>query len=57
MNKDLQNIKLLKAQIGNLEVQVAEYQQIVKELTQKLKEYDSRYGKVFSKGNENDRQF
>ena len=30
------NLELLKAQIGNLEVQVSEYQQIVKELTEKL---------------------
>jgi len=48
-------IKKLKAQLGNLEFQVAEYREIVKELTEKLKEYDSRYGKVFRKGNENDR--
>lgn len=55
MNKDEDNKKLLEAQISNLEFQIAEYREIVKELTEKLKEYDSRYGKVFKKGNENDR--
>tara|TARA_B100001093_G_C26530801_1_gene885945 strand:+ start:368 stop:547 length:180 start_codon:yes stop_codon:yes gene_type:complete len=41
------NIKLLKAQLGNLEVQVAEYQQIVKELSDKLSLYENNYGAVF----------
>jgi predicted nucleic acid-binding Zn-ribbon protein len=40
-------IKLLKAQLGNLEVQVSEYQQIVKELSDKLKKYEKKYGAVF----------
>ena len=40
-------IKLLKAQLGNLEVQVLEYQQIVKELTDKLKLYEEINGSVF----------
>ena len=41
------NLESLKAQIGNLEVQNADYQQIVKELSDKLKLYESKYGTVF----------
>ena len=41
------NIKLLEAKIGNLEVQVSEYQQIVKELSEKLEQYESTHGRVF----------
>tara|TARA_Y100001938_G_C7826787_1_gene299344 strand:+ start:219 stop:389 length:171 start_codon:yes stop_codon:yes gene_type:complete len=41
------NLKYLKAQIGNLEVQNADYQQIVKELSDKLKLYENKYGTVF----------
>ena len=40
-------IRLLRAQIGNLEVQVADYQQIVKELSDKLSVYEKKYGTVF----------
>ena len=40
-------VRLLKAQIGNLEVQVADYQQIVKELSDKLRLYETKYGTVF----------
>ena len=40
-------VRLLMAQIGNLEVQVADYQQIVKELSDKLSVYEKKYGKVF----------
>jgi len=40
-------VRLLRAQIGNLEVQVADYQQIVKELSDKLKLYENKYGTVF----------
>ena len=40
-------VRLLKAQIGNLEVQVADYQQIVKELSDKLGVYEKKYGTVF----------
>ena len=40
-------VKLLRAQLGNLEVQVADYQQIVKELSDKLKLYEKKYGLVF----------
>ena len=40
-------VRLLKAQIGNLEVQVADYQQIVKELSDKLGLYEKKYGTVF----------
>ena len=40
-------VRLLLAQIGNLEVQVADYQQIVKELSDKLNVYENKYGTVF----------
>jgi len=40
-------VRLLRAQIGNLEVQVADYQQIVKELSDKLSVYEKKYGTVF----------
>tara|TARA_X000000950_G_C13807648_1_gene616304 strand:- start:393 stop:560 length:168 start_codon:yes stop_codon:yes gene_type:complete len=50
MDKD-DNLKILKAKIGNLEVQVSEYQQIVKELTEKLQAYDQKMGSVFVKSN------
>ena len=40
-------VRLLKAQIGNLEVQVSDYQQIVKELSDKLGLYEKKYGTVF----------
>ncbi len=40
-------VRLLRAQIGNLEVQVADYQQIVKELSNKLGLYEKKYGTVF----------
>jgi hypothetical protein len=46
------NEKLLQAQIGNLEVQIADYQQIVQELTEKLLQYESKHGSVFKKGAE-----
>jgi uncharacterized coiled-coil DUF342 family protein len=42
-------VKLLKAQIGNLEVQNSEYQQIVRELTEKLQKYEKKYGSVFTR--------
>ena len=41
------NLELLKAQIGNLQVQNADYKQIVKELSDKLKLYENKYGTVF----------
>ncbi len=40
-------IRMLMAQQGNHEVQIAEYRQIVKELSDKLKLYESKYGTVF----------
>ena len=40
-------VKLLRAQLGNLEVQVADYQQIVKDLSDKLRLYETKYGTVF----------
>ena len=47
-NTDLQDeIKLLKIQLGNLEVQIADYRQIVKELSDKLRLYEEINGSVF----------
>jgi len=40
-------IKKLKMQIGNLQVQIADYQQIVKELSDKLRLYEEINGSVF----------
>lgn len=48
-NKD--ELRLLRAQIGNLEVQVADYQQIVMELTKKIQQYEKKYGSVFTISN------
>ena len=36
IEEQIQEIKRLRAQIGNLEVQIADYQQIVRELSDKL---------------------
>ena len=49
-NKD--EVRLLKAQIGNLEVQVSDYQQIVKELTDKIRRYEKKYGSVFTRASD-----
>ena len=40
-------IRQLEAQVGNLTVQNADYQQIVKELSEKLRLYENKYGTVF----------
>ena len=40
-------IRMLLAQQGNHEVQIAEYRQIVRELSDKLELYESKYGTVF----------
>lgn len=40
-------IKMLLAKQGNHEVQIAEYSEIVKELSEKLKAYENSYGRVF----------
>ena len=45
-DKDNQ-IRMLMAQQGNHEVQIAEYRQIVKELSDKLELYENKYGTVF----------
>jgi len=45
---DLQDeIQVLRLQLGNLEVQIADYQQIVKELSDKLRLYEEINGSVF----------
>ena len=41
------HIRMLMAQQGNHEVQISEYRQIVKELSDKLKLYQTKYGTVF----------
>ncbi len=40
-------IRKLSAELGNFEVQVAEYQQIVEQLTEKLELYEKKLGSVF----------
>ncbi len=40
-------IRMLLAQQGNYQVQIAEYRQIVKELSDKLKLYEKKYGTVY----------
>jgi cell division protein FtsL len=40
-------IRQLEAQVGNLTVQNADYQQIVKELSEKLRLYENKHGTVF----------
>ena len=45
-DKDNQ-IRMLLAQQGNHEVQIAEYRQIVKELSKKLENYEKLHGTVF----------
>ncbi len=50
MNKEeTMSKERLQAEVGNLEVQVAEYRQIIKELTEKLQAYENKYGSVFTK--------
>ena len=43
-------IKKLSAELGNLEVQVADYHQIVKELSDKVSLYEKKHGIVFKSG-------
>ena len=45
-DKDNQ-IRFLLAEQGNHEVQIAEYRQIVKELSDQLKLYEQKHGTVF----------
>ena len=49
--QDKEDNRQLIAEIGNLEVQVAEYRQIVRELSAKIKMYEETYGSVFKKSN------
>ena len=44
-------IRKLTAELGNLEVQNAEYSQILQELSDKLKLYESKYGVVYRSKN------
>ena len=50
-DKDVQ-IKKLEAEVGNLQVQNADYQQIVQELSDNLAMYESLHGKVFRSSEE-----
>ena len=43
-------IRKLQAEVGNLKVQNAEYSQIVKELSDKIKNYENLHGAVFRPG-------
>ena len=47
MNNENITEKKLKAEVGNLEVQIADYRQIINELSEKLKLYENKYGTVF----------
>ena len=47
--KDAQ-IKKLCAEVGNLEFQITDYRQIVKELSERLSKYETLHGTVFVKG-------
>ena len=48
---DKEDNRKLLAKVRNLEVQIAEYQQIIKELSDKIKLYEQKYGSVFKKSN------
>ena len=45
-------VKRLRAEVANLEVQNSEYSQIVAELTEKLQRYAKKYGSVFTRGSD-----
>ena len=45
-DKDAQ-IKKLCAEVGNLEFQISDYRQIVQELSDRLKNYETLHGSVF----------
>jgi len=47
MKHETKTKEMLEAEVGNLEVQISEYQQIVKELSDKLELYQKKYGVVF----------
>jgi predicted RNase H-like nuclease (RuvC/YqgF family) len=40
-------------QVGSLTVQNADYSQIVEDLSDKIKQYENKYGTVFTKGSSN----
>ena len=50
-DKELQ-IKKLNAEVGNLEFQISDYRQIVKELSDKLSNYETLHGTVFRSSEE-----
>jgi len=40
-------------EVGNLKVQNADYSQIVEDLSNKIKQYENKYGSVFTRGSSN----
>ena len=50
---EAEKIRKLEAEVGNLQVQNADYSQIVGELSDKIKQYENKYGTVFTKGSSN----
>ena len=48
---DKEDNKRLEYEDGNLQLQVAENQQIIKEMSDKIKLYEQKYGSVFKKSN------
>ena len=47
MKDETKTKQMLEAEVGNLEVQISEYRQIIKELSDKLELYQEKYGVVF----------
>ena len=47
-----EQIKKLCADVGSLEFQISDYKQIVKELSDKLSNYETLHGKVFKSSEE-----
>ena len=43
-------------QVGNLKVQNADYSQIVGDLSNKIKQYENKYGGVFTKGSSSSKE-
>ena len=54
-DKDIQ-IKKLCAEVGNLTFQISDYQQIVKELSDKLTTYETLHGTVFKAKNSEEKK-
>ena len=48
IEEQIQEIRKLRAQVGNLEVQIADYQQIVKELSDKIELLEKNVERFFN---------